>query len=177
MIEQTKDYRELIPPSNPDYPWNPNWQLLCYYCNQPIEMTKPWAGARQCAIWNWEHVFPSTAAEGWTKGSKWHCDPAKLRPTGEIDDPRCTCGTQEKDKHKGACSACGKPPYHATPFNNKEQELIGLFGWTRKSKWTREKAETQRVTVTEAVGAFTIAGTLFGLIAWAVKALPLRRSP
>ena len=28
------DRNELIPPSNPDYPWvYPGWQLLCYYCN------------------------------------------------------------------------------------------------------------------------------------------------
>jgi hypothetical protein len=42
------DRDELIPPSNPDYPWVlKKWQLLCYYCNQPIYETEPEAGNKQ----------------------------------------------------------------------------------------------------------------------------------
>jgi hypothetical protein len=118
MKEQTKNYQELIPPSNPEYPWVPqDWQVLCYYCAQPIQLTKPQALHRQYAYYHWEHADGS-----------FNCDRAKLRPTEEIDDPRCGCGTQT-NKHSGVCSAAGKPSFHATPMDAKEDELRKLFGW------------------------------------------------
>lgn len=173
MINQTQNYNDLIPPSNPKYPWKADWEPLCYYCNQPIEMSKPWAGVRQRVIWHWEHVNPATTGNKWIKGSKWHCDPQHIRPTEEIDDPRCTCGTQEKDKHNGCCSAAGKPPFHATPLSSKEQELIGRFGWTGKSE--TEVREKERVSATEAIGALAITGVVLGLLAWVTGSLPARR--
>ena len=161
------DYNELIPPSNPDYPWVPkDWQPLCYYCNQPICQSKPWAGFRQRVIWNWEHVNPSKS-EGWTKGSTWHCDPARVRPTEEIDDPRCHgCETQEAEKHGMICSKVGKPPFHATPLSTKEEELRRRFGWHPKF----EEEEKKRVSAMGAIGVLTITGVIIGLFAWLGKA-------
>lgn len=110
------DYNKLIPPSNPDYPWVPeNWKLLCYYCNQPIHVTQPVAGYRQRTVFlrgMWLHDNDS-----------WHCDPLKIRPLSEIDEPRChICGMQN-DEHRGSCSAAGRPSYHATPMSDKEEEV------------------------------------------------------
>lgn len=172
MLELTRDYNELTPPENKAFPWVPkDWQPLCYYCTQAIRLTKPWAGYKQRVIFGWEHVDPSQS-EGWTKGSRWHCDPAKIRPTNEIDDPRChICGTQTT-AHAGVCSACGKPPFHATTMSAKESELTRIFGWTRES--TKEKAERQRVTATEAIGALTVTGVVLGAIAWMTGCLPRR---
>ena len=122
MIEQTQYYNGLIPPSNPDYPWKGEvWQVLCYYCNQPISLTVPWAGNRQRAVYHWVHP-----------GGGYNCLPENVRPTEEIDDPRCHCGTQEADKHAFHCSAAGKPTFHAMPMNAKEDELIKYFGWAQK---------------------------------------------
>jgi hypothetical protein len=119
MIDQTRNYNELIPPSNPEYPWVPaGWQVLCYYCNQPIYLTKPEALHRQHAYYIWLHVT----------GDAWGCSKEKLRPTAEIDDPRCTCHTQTNE-HAGACSAAGKPPFRAMPMDAKEEELRRLYGW------------------------------------------------
>lgn len=178
MVGQTKLYSDLKPPSNPDYPWKgEGWQPLCYYCNQPIEMSKPWAGVKQRVIWNWEHVNPATTGNKHIKGSKWHCDPAKLRPTQDIDDPRCHCGAQEADKHRMTCSAAGKPSYHATPFSSKEEELIRTFGWVHQKETETVKREKERVSLTEGIGALVITATVLGLLAWVSGSLPPRRLP
>jgi len=176
MLEQTRDYNDLIPPDNPDFPWVPkNWQPLCYYCAQPIRLTKPQAYFRQRCWAGWEHVNPAETGNKYIKGSRWHCDPAKVRPASEIDDPRChICGTQT-DAHKDICSARGKPQFHATTMSAKEEEITRRFGWTRESK--TEKAERQRVTAVEAIGALTVTGVFLGLLAWATSCLPDRRMP
>jgi hypothetical protein len=109
----------------------------------------------------------------WINGSHWHCDPHFIRPTNEIDDPRChICGTQTTE-HRHICSAGGKPPFHATTLSQKEEELTRRFGWTRESK--EVKAERERVTATEAVGALAITGVVLGLLAWVTGALPQRK--
>lgn len=175
MIDLTRNYNELTPPENPDYPWVPkDWQPLCYYCNQPIQLTKPWAGYRQRVIFGWEHVNPATTGNKYgVFGSTWHCDPQHIRPTNEIDDPRChICGTQTTE-HGMVCSAAGKPPFHATPLSSKESELTRRFGWTKESK--EVKQERERVSATEAVGALVITGVVLGLLAWATGSLPKRK--
>jgi len=176
MLDLTHDYNDLMPPENPEYPWVPkDWQPLCYYCNQPIQLTKPWAGYRQRVIFGWEHVnpVPMDSQKEWKRGSKWHCDPAKIRPTNEIDDPRChICGTQTT-QHGGLCSAAGKPPFHATPLSNKETELTRRFGWTRESEV--DKKERERVSLTEGIGALAITGVVLGLLAWLTGSLPKRK--
>ena len=173
MLEQTRDYNSLTPPENPDYPWVPkDWQPLCYYCAQPIRLTKPVAWHRQRCWATWEHVNPAETGNQYVKGSHWHCDPAKIRPTNEIDDPRChICGTQTTT-HAGVCSACGKPPFHATTMSAKEEEITRIFGWTRESK--EAKAERERITATEAIGALTVTGVVLGVIAWVTGCLPRR---
>lgn len=177
MLDLTHDYNELIPPSNPAFPWVPkDWQPLCYYCNQPIRLTKPWAGVRQRVIFGWEHVNPVNAPEEqhkWKHGSHWHCDPHFIRPTDEIDDPRChICGTQTTE-HSMLCSAAGKPPFRATPLSNKEDELTRRFGWTKESETV--KKERERVSATEAIGALAVTGVVLGLLAWMTGALPQRK--
>jgi hypothetical protein len=121
MKNQTKDYNELIPPENPNYPWKTK-QLLCYYCNQPIYETTPEAGYKQRLIYmqgQWLHKDNHSLT----------CKAEHIRPTNEIDDPRChVCKTQTK-KHRDICSFLSKPPFRATPFSEKEEELISLFGW------------------------------------------------
>jgi hypothetical protein len=161
MLDQTHNYNELIPPSNPDYPWKgKDWEPLCYYCNQPIQMSKPWAGYRQRVIWHWEHVFPTI------EGNKHRCDPAKLRPTEEIDDPRChVCGTQGAGKHGSFCSMAGKPPFRATPMSRKEEELQLQFGWHSEI----EEQEKKQASIMEAIGVLTVAGAIIGLFAWIGK--------
>jgi hypothetical protein len=109
--------RELIPPSNPEYPWVPkDWQLLCYYCNQPIYETRPVAGFRQRTLYmrgRWRH----------TEGDSLACRPDRIRPESEIDGPRChVCGAARGKAHAGACSFAGPAPYYATPFSQKEDE-------------------------------------------------------
>lgn len=118
MLNQTQDYNALLPPENPEYPWKPDWQPLCYYCAQPIHLTTPIAMYRQRVSFHWEHL-----------DGTYNCDPAKIRPTAEIDDPRCGCCHVQTPPHNGACSAVGKPVHHATTMSAKEDELIRLFGW------------------------------------------------
>jgi hypothetical protein len=178
MLNQTEDYNALIPPENPDFPWVPEkWQPLCYYCNQPVKITPPVAGYRQRVIYGWEHVnpVPQDCANKHKRGSKWHCDPAKVRPTEQIDEPRChICGTQTTE-HGMVCSAAGKPPYKATTLSQKEEELVRIFGWTSQSETVvREK---ERVSLTEGIGALVITGVALGLLAWLTGALPSRRLP
>lgn len=49
--EPVTNYNDLVPPSNPEYPWKGDgWQMLCYYCSQPIfyeSVGKLSAGYRQ----------------------------------------------------------------------------------------------------------------------------------
>lgn len=46
MLKQTEDYNELIPPSNPKFPWKPDWEPLCYYCaHHPIDKAMGWSPA------------------------------------------------------------------------------------------------------------------------------------
>src|SRR5208337_1360276 len=151
-VPSIREYNKLIPPSNPDYPWRgEDWQPLCYYCCQPIKLTKPWAGVRQRVIYGWEHANPAVSENKYINGSRWHCDPAKVRANIErhavykptkadfesdkeftpqtLNQPRChICGTQTMH-HSNVCSAAGKPPYHATSLSQKEDELAWLFGW------------------------------------------------
>lgn len=184
------NYNDLTPPENPEYPWNPTfWQPLCYYCAQPIRLTQPGAMYRQRIGVSWEHINPVFITDidvekhpeipnlkkyqKWMNQSHWHCNPLKVRPTEEIDDPRCTCGAQEKDAHNGCCSAAGKPPFHATTMSHKEDELIRIFGWTNQSETVVK--ERERVSLTEGVGALAITGVFLGLLAWITKSLPKRR--
>jgi hypothetical protein len=188
MQEQTQDYNNLIPPENPDYPWNPTfWQPLCYYCAQPIRLVQPGAMHRQRVCAAWEHVNPVfitdidvekhpeiphlKICQKYMNQSHWHCNPLKVRPTEEIDDPRCTCGAQAAGDHNGCCSAAGKPPFHATTMSQKEDELIRIFGWTSETA----AKEKERVSLTEGIGVLTLAGVVLGLLAWATKSLPQRR--
>lgn len=187
MIEQTRDYNELIPPENPLYPWQPKgWQPLCYYCNQPIELCRPEAMYRQRVWASWQHVNPVVITDADVKarpelerykrfmnGSKWHCSPLHVRPTAWIDDPRChICGTQTTE-HGSVCSAAGKPGFHATTLSQKEEELTRRFGWTRESETL--KKERERVSMLEGVGALAVTGVVLGLLAWATGSLPKRR--
>ena len=108
--------KALIPPSNPKFPYVPSgWQLLCYYCNQEIDETEAEAGYNQRTIYprgRWRH-----------RTGQDRCCLYLIRPESEIDKPRChVCGTQD-DKHHGYCSAAGEPPYVATPFSQKEEEV------------------------------------------------------
>lgn len=123
MLEQTHDHNKLIPPSNPDYPWVPGkWQVLCYYCAQPIYLTEPAAAFRQRASYGWRHRVPGLNKD------EVNCNPEKLRPDNEIDDPRChICGTQT-DQHRSVCSAGGKPRPRATSMSDKESEVRCAFG-------------------------------------------------
>ena len=174
MIEQTTDYNSLVPPSNPDYPWSPKWQPLCYYCAQPIRLTEPYAGHRQRIICGWEHVEP-VKTEGYRKGSRWHCDPAKVRPTEEIDDPRCACCHTQTDKHGMVCSAAGKPPYRATTTDAKEDEIRGTFGWTAESSTpaqARARERARRPTAMETIGILTSLGAMLGLLIWLTGTRP-----
>ncbi len=191
MLEQTRDYNSLTPPENPDYPWNPkNWQLLCYYCAQPIRVVQHGAGYRQRGGSSWEHMSPVfitdidiekhpempylKAHQKFMNNSHWSCNPLLVRPTEEIDDPRChICGTQTTE-HGGACSAGGKPPFHATTMSQKEDELTRRYGWTRESETA--KMEKERVSLTEGIGAMTVAGVALGLLAWATGSFPQRRT-
>lgn len=111
------NYNDLVPPSNKKFPWKAeDWQLLCYYCNQPIYETKPTAGYRQRTLYmrgRWLHV----------DGDKWSCTKNLIRPPSEIDLPRChVCGTQT-NRHGGYCSVGGLPSFHATPMSQKEDEI------------------------------------------------------
>lgn len=121
MLKQTEDYNELIPPSNPKFPWKPDWEPLCYYCAQPIRLTKPWAGHRQRVVFHWEHL-----------DGHYTCDIAKLRPTEEIDDPRCHICRTQTHQHDMVCSAGGKPTPCATTMSDKEHELTKIFGWGKR---------------------------------------------
>ena len=123
-----KNYNDLIPPSNPDFPPD---QLLCYYCNQPISETVPVAGYRNRIVYmagRWLH-----------KNGEYYCSPEHIRT--DIDKPRChVCRTQTK-KHMIICSMAGEPRFKAKPFSEKEEELIDLFGWNPKGKHAKEKAK------------------------------------
>ncbi len=137
------NYNDLVPPENPKYPWKADgWQLLCYYCAQPIEIGKPVAGYRQRTIFPqgmWRH-----------KAGNLNCVKNLIRP--DIDPPRChTCGTQTTT-HASICSAAGKPTCRATPMSAKEDELQRRFGWNTKEK------QVQNVLVT--VGAFVVTAGL-----------------
>jgi hypothetical protein len=108
------DHNALTPPENPKYPWRASrWQLLCYYCAQPIVLGTPEAGYRQRVLWMegmWNHQ------EG-----NYNCHKELIRP--DIDLPRChICGTQTIH-HRGVCSAAGRPGYTATPMSRKEDEV------------------------------------------------------
>lgn len=123
MKQQTRNYSNLLPPSNPAYPWKAGgWQLLCYYCAQPVYETTPEAGDRQRTIYMrgmWLHI----------QGDAMDCDPNQLRPDSEIDDPRChVCQTQTRE-HGTFCSCGGQPRHRATTMSEKESELIAMFGW------------------------------------------------
>lgn len=113
--EPVRDYNELIPPSNPQYPWKANgWEILCYYCNEPISIDPPEAHVKQ----------RSSSPRGWrhTNDDSWSCDPTKIR--ADIDLPHChICGVRTPP-HEMICSAGGPPPFHATPMSKKEEEVI-----------------------------------------------------
>ena len=108
---------ELVPPSNDRFPWRErSWQLLCYYCNQPIYETKPEAAFKQRLIYpsgRWRH----------SDNDGLYCLVNFVRQKREIDPPRCPCCKTQTDKHLGFCSTGGVPPYRATPFSEKEEEL------------------------------------------------------
>lgn len=110
------DYNELIPPSNPNYPWKADgWQMLCYYCNEPIIYVsdeKYQAGYRQRGplSGNWYHV-----------DKIWACKLENVRT--DIDLPHChICGVQTPP-HQMICSAAGQPPFHAVTMSQKEAEV------------------------------------------------------
>lgn len=147
------DYNELIPPENPAYPWKADdWQLLCYYCAQPIEIGKPVAGYRQRTIFMkgmWRH-----------KEGNLNCVKSLIRP--DIDPPRChICGTQTTT-HGLVCSAAGKPACHAIPMSAKEDELIRRFGWNAKEKAQEKQAQNTLATV----GAFVVTAGLVAAVSF-----------
>jgi len=189
-VDKFHNYNDLIPPENPEYPWNPTfWQPLCYYCAQPIRLVQPGAMYRQRIGVSWEHInavfitdidvekhpeIPNLKIyQKHMNGSRWSCNPLKVRPTDEIDNPRChICGTQTTE-HGMVCSAAGKPGFHATTMSQKEDELTRIFGWTSQSETVVK--ERERVSLTEGVGALAITGVLLGVLAWITKSLPQRR--
>jgi hypothetical protein len=113
-LEPIRNYNDLIPPSNPLYPWKANgWEVLCYYCNEPITIGHPEAHYRQ----------RSFSPRGWrhTSDDSWACDLNKIRT--DIDLPHChVCGVRTPP-HGGFCSVGGPPPFHATPMSQKEDEV------------------------------------------------------
>lgn len=120
-------YNELKPPENPLYPWvADDWQLLCYYCAQPIYETVPVAGHRQRTCYmrgQWRHKDTDDLL----------CVAKDVRPSGEIDLPRChVCQAQSSESHQAHCSFRGVPQFRAMPMSDKEDELIRLFGWDGK---------------------------------------------
>lgn len=114
--EPVRDYNDLIPPSNPVYPWKAKgWQVLCYYCNEPITVDSPEAYYRQRSLSprGWYHLNNS---EGY-----WACDLKKVR--SDIDLPHChICGVRTSPHH-GICSVAGPPSFHATSMSQKEEEV------------------------------------------------------
>jgi hypothetical protein len=122
MKDQIHYYNDLIPPSNPQFPWrSDHWQLLCYYCAQPIYETTPDAGVRQRVSYmrgRWRHKDKDELS----------CNFKQLRPDNEIDDPRCHVCSTQTDKHAEICSVGGKPRHYATPMSQKEDEIRKLFG-------------------------------------------------
>ena len=112
--EPVRDYNELVPPSNPRYPWKAEgWEVLCYYCAEPITIHHPEAHYRQRSFSprGWRHAGDDSRA----------CDPAKIRPG--IDLPHChICGVREPPPGS-ACSAAGQPGFPATPVSQKEDEV------------------------------------------------------
>jgi hypothetical protein len=127
MSERITNYNDLKPPENPLYPWVPeNWQLLCYYCAQPIYETSPVAGFRQRTCYmrgHWRHMDTDEIP----------CVAQHVRPSDEIDPPRChVCKVQPGEGHKSHCSFRGIPQFTATPMSSKEDELISIFGWDGK---------------------------------------------
>jgi hypothetical protein len=130
-----KYYNDLIEPKNPKYPWVAEaWQVLCYYCAEPIFYEPGKA----------EAVYKQRVNH---KGAGWHhytqegpidCDPSKVRPVEEIDPPRChICGAKTKHDHLGICSFHGDPViaygYTATTMDAKEAELVRYYGYDGKS--------------------------------------------
>jgi hypothetical protein len=149
------NYNDLVPPENPMYPWQPKgWQLLCYYCAEPITMGVPEAAHRQRTVFMqgmWRHKDGNLAC-------------VKSRVRSDIDPPRChICGTQTST-HGHLCSAAGKPGCHAKPMSAKEDELIRRFGWTQKEENPHSKGEASSpgLPFLEKIGALTI----LGLVAW-----------
>jgi len=111
-----RDINDLIPPSNPKYPWVPNgWQMLCYYCNQPIfyEMDEKYqAGYRQRGPLGgtWRH-----------ENHEWSCKVENIRM--DIDLPRCHVCQVQVSPHRDICSFAGSPSFHATTMSSKEAEV------------------------------------------------------
>lgn len=110
------DYNELIPPSNPLFPWKAEgWQMLCYYCNQPIFFSddeKYQAGYRQRGplSGSWYHA-----------NKEWSCKIENIRT--DIDLPHCHCCGVQTPPHGHVCSIAGQPSFHATTMNTKEAEV------------------------------------------------------
>jgi hypothetical protein len=103
----------LIEPTNAAHP---STQLLCYYCQQPIAETVPEAGYKNRTVYmrgRWRH----------RDGDALYCERALVRPDSEIDQPRCGCCGTQTERHRMMCSHAGKPPYRATPFSEKENEI------------------------------------------------------
>jgi hypothetical protein len=117
---------DLIPPSNEKYKWQgTDWQLLCYYCNQPIYETKPVAGYRQRTLYmrgKWRHI----------EGDELKCNQELIRPAAEIDLPHCHVCTTQTTEHKGFCSLSGLSGFRATPMSEKEAELERAIDFARR---------------------------------------------
>jgi hypothetical protein len=116
-------YNDLVPPENSAHPWKPEgWQLLCYYCAQPIFEEQAEAGYRQRTVYmrgRWRH----------RNTNRLYCEKEDIRL--DTDLPRChICGTQTA-QHRSVCSAAGLPTHRATPMSGKEEELIAKFGWKK----------------------------------------------
>lgn len=184
------NYDDLIEPKNPDYQWNAHfWQPLCYYCAQPIRGTFPGAGYKQRVSAGWEHTTPVFITDidvekhpempnlkiyqRSMNGSHWYCNPLRIRPSDEIDEPRCHICSTQTNVHGGVCSAAGKPSYKATTMSQKEEELIRILGWTNRSETVVK--EKERVTFTEGIGTMVVGGALLGVLAWMTGSLPRRR--
>lgn len=110
------EINNLIPPFNLLYPWKAEgWQMLCYYCNQPIYLIKNGnleAGYRQRGPLNygWRH-----------ENNEWACKLENVRT--DIDLPRCHICMIQTPPHQGVCSAAGLPSFHATTMSDKEEEV------------------------------------------------------
>jgi hypothetical protein len=162
-VPAVTDYNALVPPENPLYPWQPKgWQLLCYYCAEPIVMGVPEAGHRQRTVFMqgmWRH-----------KDGNLRCMQSLILPG--IDPPRChICGTQTST-HGLVCSAAAKPACCAKPMSAKEDELIRRFGWTPKEENQRLNAKASPgPSFLEKIGALTV----LGLGAWLLGRPPRGR--